>query len=271
MMPGLHRQCCHRLRGGAPKGGGGGKTNQKVKKLVDDKTFGMKNKAKSKKVQQYVTSVRKQVEDSMSDKRKQDQFKARMAKREEEKRKEEEERLLYGKQEKKAEEGGDEQTVKQMMEDYEYQSSVSALGKPLHGEEGSIEHEIERLRAKIPTADKEPVTHEWFEQWAEMHNAKLERVDAIKREIKKMSGREIFEKGGMGGNVGDDDDAEESWLEEDQAQGEGEEGEEWGGAGYDREGKEEGEGGGGEGEGEEQEDGEVVDALTRGMASATLS
>mmetsp|Transcript_7887 Transcript_7887/g.11968 ORF Transcript_7887/g.11968 Transcript_7887/m.11968 type:complete len:370 (-) Transcript_7887:32-1141(-) len=50
---------------GAKKKGGGGasqKTQQKQKqKLIEDKTFGLKNKNRSKKVQEYVQQVKKQV------------------------------------------------------------------------------------------------------------------------------------------------------------------------------------------------------------------
>ena len=53
----------------APKKGkkGGGKAPKaaaqkaKVKKIVEDKTFGMKNKNKSKKVQQYVQQIHRQT------------------------------------------------------------------------------------------------------------------------------------------------------------------------------------------------------------------
>eukprot|EP01100_Stratorugosa_tubuloviscum_P012229 TRINITY_DN570_c1_g1_i1.p1 TRINITY_DN570_c1_g1~~TRINITY_DN570_c1_g1_i1.p1 ORF type:complete len:421 (-),score=226.03 TRINITY_DN570_c1_g1_i1:153-1415(-) len=38
------------------------KTDQKVKKVVDDKTFGLKNKGKSTKVQKYVNTVKQQAE-----------------------------------------------------------------------------------------------------------------------------------------------------------------------------------------------------------------
>ena len=50
-----------------PKGGGGGKgpsqktIAKKKEKLIEDKTFGLKNKNKSKKVQKYVAEVTKQV------------------------------------------------------------------------------------------------------------------------------------------------------------------------------------------------------------------
>jgi hypothetical protein len=48
-----------------PKKGGGGtskKAEQKKKeKLIEDKTFGLKNKNKSKNVQKYITEVTKQV------------------------------------------------------------------------------------------------------------------------------------------------------------------------------------------------------------------
>jgi len=239
------------LRGGGPKGGGG-KANAKVKKAVEDKTFGLKNKSKSKKVQQLVHSVKKQVEDSMYDKKKQDQHNARKAKREEEKRREEEERLLFGKQETAKSGGGDDnngQSVKEMLEDYEYQSSISALGKPLQTGDGQVEHEIEALRAKIKNDEKEPVTQDWFEKWAEGHLAKLEtgmKWDKVKR----LTGKEIFEKGGMGGDVGDDEEAEDSWMSREEEEEEEEDGEE-----------ERGEGGGGDAAGD----------LAEKMASAKVS
>ena len=41
------------------KKGGGSKDKKAVKRVVEDKTFGMKNKNKSKKVQKFVASVEK--------------------------------------------------------------------------------------------------------------------------------------------------------------------------------------------------------------------
>ena len=53
------------LRGGGPKKAGGAKSAKqqqaKAKKFVEDKTFGLKNKNKSKKVQQFVKTVEAQV------------------------------------------------------------------------------------------------------------------------------------------------------------------------------------------------------------------
>ena len=53
------------LRGGGPKKAGGAKSAKqqqaKAKKFVEDKTFGLKNKNKSKKVQQFVKTVQAQV------------------------------------------------------------------------------------------------------------------------------------------------------------------------------------------------------------------
>jgi hypothetical protein len=39
---------------------------KKVQKIVEDKTFGMKNKNKSKKVQQYINTVKTQTTQSLS-------------------------------------------------------------------------------------------------------------------------------------------------------------------------------------------------------------
>lgn len=39
---------------------------KKVQKIVEDKTFGMKNKNKSKKVQQYINSVKTQTTQSLA-------------------------------------------------------------------------------------------------------------------------------------------------------------------------------------------------------------
>ena len=52
-----------------PKKGGAAnsKTAQKkVQKIVEDKTFGMKNKNKSKKVQNFVAQVKKQTESKVN-------------------------------------------------------------------------------------------------------------------------------------------------------------------------------------------------------------
>ena len=43
------------------KKAGGGKEQKKVQKIVEDKTFGLKNKNKSKKVQNYVKNVEQQA------------------------------------------------------------------------------------------------------------------------------------------------------------------------------------------------------------------
>jgi hypothetical protein len=39
---------------------------KKVQKIVEDKTFGMKNKNKSKKVQQYISTVKTQTTQSLA-------------------------------------------------------------------------------------------------------------------------------------------------------------------------------------------------------------
>lgn len=50
-------------KAGAAKKGGGKKVNEKQKqRIVEDKTFGLKNKKKSAKVQKYVQTVQKQVD-----------------------------------------------------------------------------------------------------------------------------------------------------------------------------------------------------------------
>ena len=53
---------------GKKGGGGGGKDNARAAKLVEDKTFGLKNKNKSKKVQQFVKGIERTVKDGLEKK-----------------------------------------------------------------------------------------------------------------------------------------------------------------------------------------------------------
>lgn len=62
------------------KGGGGGGKGTKAAakataKVVNDKTFGMKNKNKSKKVQQYISQVKNQTEAKYNPKKVHKKFK----------------------------------------------------------------------------------------------------------------------------------------------------------------------------------------------------
>jgi len=148
--------CQPALRGGAggsKKGGGG--TKAKVKKIVEDKTFGLKNK-KGKAMQKIVKSVEAQARDAVTDKKKAAAAAARKKvhaalnslalvegsrvvlhvprrarsepgragqAKEEAERREAEMNLLF-KPVTKAQTQEPEKTAKEQMEDYEYQSSI---------------------------------------------------------------------------------------------------------------------------------------------------
>ncbi len=158
----------------------------------------------------------------MNDKKKAAEAKARQAKKDEEKRRQAEERLLFHVvEDKKKSEPTEEdfmKSTKLMMEEYEYQSSVSALSKPVSGQAGSLEEEIEILRARIEEKDKLPVTAEWFMQWAEVYNAKLQRKDKktkLSTARKSLTGKELFQQQAQG-DFEDDEEAEEGWSERDE-------------------------------------------------------
>jgi hypothetical protein len=163
--------------------------------------------------------VQAQAENSMmGDKKKAAEAKARQAKKDEEKRRLDEERLLFHVvEDKKKNDGAEEdflKSTKQMMEEYEYQSSVSALGKPIAGQAGSIEEDIEMARFKIAEKDKLTVTEEWFLFWAEEYKARLERKDKKSKGGfgRKQTGRELFQQHAQG-DFEDDEEAEEGWSE----------------------------------------------------------
>ncbi|KAJ1493463.1 hypothetical protein T484DRAFT_2017453, partial [Baffinella frigidus] len=184
------------LRGGAPAGGG---NKAKVKKIVDDKTFGLKNKNKSRVVQKYVHAVEQQARDAVTDKKKAAMAAGKKKAKEEEERRALEMKKLFVPVEKAA---GPEKTAKEELEDYEYQSSIQATAE-----------------------EKLPIDFEYFTEWVKKNAAKHKALIQGKKAKRQRqppkgahTGRVIFET--QAELVVDDADAESSWMER------GEEGEE---------------------------------------------
>mmetsp|Transcript_3665 Transcript_3665/g.10959 ORF Transcript_3665/g.10959 Transcript_3665/m.10959 type:complete len:265 (-) Transcript_3665:1458-2252(-) len=177
---------------------------KETKKIVEDKTFGLKNKNKSKKVQQYVTQVQKQAQhrvDQGSKKQpgassattdsklsKKQMLEARMA----------ELNLVYRPVKDKEKKLSPEEEEKKRREEEEERERLRIASLP-------VEDQIEEERAKLKT--KTPVTLELFLQWkekkrqekTELSSAKkkiVNKTNLTKGDLKKggiLTGRELFE------------------------------------------------------------------------------
>uniref|UniRef100_A0A7S2ZL12 ZC3H15/TMA46 family C-terminal domain-containing protein n=1 Tax=Rhodosorus marinus TaxID=101924 RepID=A0A7S2ZL12_9RHOD len=175
---------------------------KETKKLVEDKTFGLKNKNKSKKVQQYVSQVEKQAQhkatqgekksgsdgSSGSKLSKKQLLEARMA----------ELNLVYRPVKEKEKKMSPEEAEKKRIAEEEERERLRIASLP-------VEDQIEEERAKLKT--KTPVTLELFLAWKEKKAA--ERITATekkvaaaksggltKHDLKKgglLTGRELFE------------------------------------------------------------------------------
>ncbi|EKX48527.1 hypothetical protein GUITHDRAFT_136644 [Guillardia theta CCMP2712] len=163
------------LKGYGPKASASGGKQKAIKKIVEDKTFGLKNKKKSKTVQKFVKSVEIQAKNMVIDAKKAEM---KRAKKEEAKRQEAEMAMLFNTRtegSKDTTKESDQQiengmTGKELLEDYEYQSSVQALtrsdiDKPLG--EITVDQEIEELRAKVNESEKIPIDKQWFDEWVQ--------------------------------------------------------------------------------------------------------
>ena len=174
------------LKGYGPKASASGGKQKAIKKIVEDKTFGLKNKKKSKTVQKFVKSVEIQAKNMVIDAKKAEM---KRAKKEEAKRQEAEMAMLFNTRtegSKNTTKEIDQQlengmTGKELLEDYEYQSSVQVISSPLlifwlwydipqaltrsdidkPLGEITVDQEIEELRAKVNESEKIPIDKQW--------------------------------------------------------------------------------------------------------------
>eukprot|EP00960_Hanusia_phi_P076509 768571-Hanusia_phi.AAC.2 len=211
------------LRGYGPKTPGGGSKQKAIKKIVEDKTFGLKNKKKSKTVQKYVKSVEIQAKNMVIDAKKAEM---KRAKKEEAKKHEAEMAMLFNTRTENSKENTKDSNQqvdntisgKELLEDYEYQSSVQALTRsdgvhPMG--ELTVDQEIEDLRAKINESEKIPVDQAWFDEWVQKNILKNSTAAAKKgsTRIPKKSGKEIFMEAKDLNQFKDDDEVDDNWLQ----------------------------------------------------------
>lgn len=176
------------------------KAEEQKKKIVEDKTFGLKNKKKSKKVQQYVETVKKQASQKVDGPSKRSggaassagaarmsQMAARLAELE----------LMNQPVKEKAKKMSEEELEQKRREEEEEAERIRIANLP-------VEDQIEEERAKLTT--RTPVTLELFLVWkAEKDKERDERLQTVKAaNFKKMSkaertrgqgqtGRELFQ------------------------------------------------------------------------------
>eukprot|EP00871_Galdieria_phlegrea_P002505 jgi/Galph1/3255/GphlegSOOS_G1891.1 len=167
-----------------------GKTVEKEKqKIVEDKTFGLKNKNKSKKVQSYVQQVKKQA--------------AQKVEGNKPRRKEEEEQKKLSKKallEARAAELG---MIMKPVKEKEKTQEISEEEKRRQEEERErerianlpLEEQIEERRKRIENSTK--VTEEMFRNWlkkkAADRNSKEQKASSNKSKT-SLTGRELFTK-----------------------------------------------------------------------------
>eukprot|EP01096_Ripella_sp_DP13-Kostka_P010287 TRINITY_DN401_c0_g1_i1.p2 TRINITY_DN401_c0_g1~~TRINITY_DN401_c0_g1_i1.p2 ORF type:complete len:274 (-),score=160.39 TRINITY_DN401_c0_g1_i1:78-899(-) len=176
--------------------GGGGKDKKAIKKVVEDKTFGMKNKNKSKKIQKFVATVEKSASVGAKGGKKGpelSEWDIREAKKKAKEAEKLEMFLLGGDTRKKG--GKDDATVAQL-----------AIVEPEEPEEEEIDPElpieeqieIRRSRIKVHT----PLTLQLFLDWKERKRLEKERQENEQNKRRKAditsgkvqrSGRELFE------------------------------------------------------------------------------
>ncbi|GJQ13308.1 hypothetical protein GpartN1_g5099.t1 [Galdieria partita] len=168
-----------------------GKTVEKEKqKIVEDKTFGLKNKNKSKKVQNYVQQVKKQA--------------AQKVEGNKPRRKEEEEQKKMSKKallEARAAELG---LIMKPVKEKDKTEEISEEEKRRQEEELErqrianlpIEEQIEEHRKKLDTTKK--VTEEIFRKWLQSRTAqvsdKKRKSQSTKGKAAPLTGRELFTK-----------------------------------------------------------------------------
>lgn len=189
---------------------GGKKAEQKRKeKIVEDKTFGLKNKNRSSKVQAYVQQVQKSVtQTNPNDKRSLAEQEERRRAKEEKKAREAELALLFRNAEAdaKKQQGanpGDEPAAADAGEEFVYNPD-DYLFRPedfdeVEKDERRLEEQLEEQREALQgRTDLTPVTEESFQAWKrakreEAVNKELERVKKAKAGQGKLKGWDLWQ------------------------------------------------------------------------------
>eukprot|EP01065_Artemidia_motanka_P044479 TRINITY_DN6338_c0_g2_i1.p1 TRINITY_DN6338_c0_g2~~TRINITY_DN6338_c0_g2_i1.p1 ORF type:complete len:287 (+),score=147.78 TRINITY_DN6338_c0_g2_i1:112-972(+) len=180
------------------------KAEQKAKqKIVEDKTFGLKNKNKSKSVQKYVHSVQANVK-SMGGKdakaKELEREKRKQEKLEQRAREEEMKKLGYGKETKKKEEVS--AAAMAAAERGEYLWTADDF-EEVDADEDRLEDQLERQRqGLVDRTDLTPVNEKTFKRWwtAKQKRIAKEKEEERRRMVRQfritgggISGRELFE------------------------------------------------------------------------------
>ncbi|KAL0482418.1 hypothetical protein AKO1_013059 [Acrasis kona] len=177
------------------KGGGPSKKTieKEKKKTIEDKTFGLKNKNKSKVVQKQVQQVKNavnQIHDKKAKKEAEEKEKKRMQKLLEKQREAELKSLFKSVDDKKKPE---EEENQEEDDEEDEQDMFDQIEEELKNEEDmTIEEVVEVERSKIVGGT--PVTFESFKKWKEFKN--MQKVK--EEEIKKKQQMESFKKSGAG-------------------------------------------------------------------------
>ncbi|KAL9647584.1 hypothetical protein ABK040_006940 [Willaertia magna] len=174
------------------------KAEQKEKKkLIEDKTFGLKNKNKSKKVQQHIKSVSNtvlQVHDKKVKKELEEKEKKKLEKLELKKREQELKDLFRTVDDKKPEEATASSSVEgQEGEGLEGDELYDQIEQEIRNEEElTIEEIVEIERAKIKSGT--PVTFETFMKWKEFKLEQKKKEEERKHKLQMA----LYERSGQG-------------------------------------------------------------------------
>eukprot|EP00796_Vickermania_ingenoplastis_P009509 gene9509-6676_t len=203
----------------------GKKAEQKRKeKIVEDKTFGLKNKNRSAKVQAYVQQVAQSVKQTApQDRKAMAEAEARKAAKEAKKAREAELAALFNDvnaagNKKKEQDGGE--VVVEEQEEFHYDPDAY-LFRPEDFDE--VEHDDRRLEEQLESerealkgrADLTPVTEESFQKWKQMKRAEAaekeaQRLRSAKEGSGKLRGWDLWQ---LNENLFVDDDEAEAELE----------------------------------------------------------
>eukprot|EP00761_Pharyngomonas_kirbyi_P009926 gb/GECH01009944.1/.p1 GENE.gb/GECH01009944.1/~~gb/GECH01009944.1/.p1 ORF type:complete len:309 (+),score=125.03 gb/GECH01009944.1/:1-927(+) len=186
------------------KGGGGKKEKgpntrtieKKKKQAVEDATFGMKNKNKSKKVQKQIQGMKQQVEHNVKKKKGPDPKEERRKMKERQKEKEAFEKMIFNPADDPKKKKENEQEQNQQQDDESEQKREENM---------TIEEKIDYRRSKVEA--KTPVTKERFFKWLEKRKAQKETAQkkAKKKTKKTLTGLALLVKDSS--LFVDDDDA----------------------------------------------------------------
>lgn len=185
------------------------KAEQKVKqKIVEDKTFGLKNKNKSKTVQKMVQTMQASVTNQNKRKTGPAPAEARKERRAEEEARKEELRKLFGtvddKKKKKEddEQGGADDPYAELKGGEEDYLWTAEDFEPVELEEGRLEEQLEReleeLRERLATqGGGTKVNEDSFQRWKEQKRREKEEEEKKKRtralRTGQMTGRMLYE------------------------------------------------------------------------------